>query len=84
MTSLGRGDIQCLRSSNANLASLLPPLSEEPALKESYDYVKAARETLKLAGEGAVEAQGERLESIRGTLDTLVQSIQDRDNQVKQ
>lgn len=74
----GRKDIQLLHSSNVDLASLLPPLSEEAAPKESYDYVKAARETLKIAREGTVDAHGERLESLRGTLETLVQDVQER------
>lgn len=72
-------DLRLLRTSNTDLSSLLGPDFKKPQdehIRQSYEFVKNAREALAVANSGRVEQEGGRIEKVRGTLEEIKKSLE--------
>ncbi|KDQ21535.1 hypothetical protein BOTBODRAFT_205941 [Botryobasidium botryosum FD-172 SS1] len=80
-----RADLSSLHSHSIDLSSLLPSPSTQSdsdlhndTLVASYDFVLSARQALQIASEGEVEKQGEKVDSVRDTLESIVRALEAR------
>ncbi|EIN11951.1 hypothetical protein PUNSTDRAFT_83821 [Punctularia strigosozonata HHB-11173 SS5] len=74
-------DLAVLRASDIDLSSLLPPRPEsngtavDKSVLESYQFVKEARAALRILNRGDVEAQGAKVEDLRGKLEDILNGL---------
>lgn len=72
-------DLRLLKASNTDLSSLLGPdfiKPQEEQIRQSYEFVKNAREALAVAKSGRVESEGARIENARGILEEIEKSLE--------
>ena len=78
-------DLAVLRSSDINLAAILTstipapsavsPTAVDASVARSYEFVQAARAAIKIKNRGEVEAQGERVNDVRGRLEDVLDGL---------
>jgi hypothetical protein len=77
-----------IRSSDIDLAAILASAMPEPSpmaaapladvgasVARSHEFVQAARAAIKIKNKGDVEAQGERVNDVRGQLEEVVEGL---------
>lgn len=76
-------DLALLRACDVDFSALVAqPAADEQrseadaSVDRSYEFVREARAALKVLNRGEVEQQGERVESIRGTLEDVAQGLE--------
>lgn len=82
-------DIALLRASDIELAALVPATPVDSttqvegdkaireSVKDSYDYVRSARNVIKISDRGDVDAQGQRIEHVREKLSNVEEGLVD-------
>ncbi|KAF8315924.1 hypothetical protein DL93DRAFT_2166512 [Clavulina sp. PMI_390] len=79
--SSAKSDVENLKTRNIDLAGLLPPLGQNDApvdddsLVRSRDFAQSARIALQTASSGDIDDTGARVESIRDSLDAVIQDL---------
>lgn len=75
-------DLAVLRATDVDLSELLPqsvPLDSESdvyhSVDKSYEFVKEARDAMKMYNRGKVEKQGERVEELRSKLEDVLKGL---------
>lgn len=81
-------DLAVIRSSDIDLAAILASAMSEPSpmaaapladvcasVAHSHEFVQAARAAIKIKNKGDVEAQGERVNDVRGQLEEVVEGL---------
>jgi transposase len=75
-------DLAVIRASNIDLAAILDSTVPAPAaaaadttVDRSHEFAQAARTAIKIRNRGDVEAQGERVNDVRGQLEEVVEGL---------
>jgi hypothetical protein len=78
-------DLAVIRSSDIDLAAILASAMPEPSpmaaapvgasVARSHEFVQAARAAIKIKNKGDVEAQGGRVNDVRGQLEEVVEGL---------
>ncbi|KAI0249584.1 hypothetical protein BJV78DRAFT_1129450 [Lactifluus subvellereus] len=78
-------DLAVLRTSDIDLAAILTstmpapsavsPTAMDASIAHSYEFVEAARAAIKINNRGDVEAQGERVNDVRGKLEDVLEGL---------
>ena len=72
-------DLALLRASDLDLDTVVPAKSDgerDVVVENSYQFAQQARLALAMHTRGEADVQGERVESIRSSLEELVNSLQ--------
>jgi hypothetical protein len=71
-TNVTTSDLVTLRTSDINLSELVAPLHKlDRAVEVSFEFVRNAKEIVRIAKEGTVENQGLRIDAARENLDEI-------------
>jgi transposase len=80
-------DLAAIRTSDIDLAAILAstmnpgpsddtaPTATDASVARSHEFTQAARAAIKLKNRGDVEAQGERVNDVRGHLEEVVEGL---------
>jgi len=78
-------DLAVIRASNIDLAAILDstvpapaaaaPTAADTTVARSHEFAQAARTAIKIRNRGDVEAQGERVNDVRGQLEEVVEGL---------
>jgi hypothetical protein len=80
-------DLAVIRTSDVDLAAILAsmvtqgpsddtaPTSTDASVARSHEFTQAARAAIKLKNRGDVEAQGERVNDVRGQLEEVAEGL---------
>jgi hypothetical protein len=71
-------DLALLRASDVDLSSVLEPSKDnsyEDALRRSLEFAKEARAVIKLANNGSIDSQGERIDEIRTQCEEILSNL---------
>ena len=78
-------DLAILRTSDVDLAAILAstmpapsaasPTAVDTSVARSYEFVQAARGAIKIKNRGDVEAQGGRVNDVRGKLEDVLEGL---------
>jgi len=70
-------DLAAILSSTLPGSSSVAPSTEDASVARSHEFTQAARAAIRIKNRGNVEAQGERVNVVRGQLEEVVEGLVD-------